>query len=209
MMITAIQVRYAKEAHKTSCLSCGGALGFARVQKEEVLADLGSGRGRDVLMAAQQGKFAYGIDFTSEMTEAATAKSLEQEIPNAKFLLGSIDNIPLDDNFIDVVISNCTINHAPDKQGVFGEIYRILKPGGRFIVSDIIAETEIPEEIAANPEAIAQCYAGAIVKEKYFNAIKISGFDNAEILEESLPYDKHGVMVKSITVRSYKKQEIK
>jgi len=199
-----IQVRYAAEANTSCCLSCGSSLDLAEVQKEEIIVDLGSGRGAEVLKAATKASHAYGIDFTEEMIETAKASAEKLEMKNAEFIYGAIDKIPLPDDSVHVVISNCTINHAQDKQKVYSEICRIMKPGGRFVVSDIIAEKQIPADIANDPEAIAGCYGGAITKEPYFDAISSAGFSEIEILEESLPYDKSGVSVISLTLKGYK-----
>jgi SAM-dependent methyltransferase len=101
----------------------------------------------------------------------------------------------------DVVISNCTINHAVDKQAVYSEIHRILRPGGRFVVSDVIAETELPESVRNDPAAWAACYGGAIPEPQYLGAIRGAGFASVEVLQRSEPYEKGGVLVRSLTVR--------
>jgi ubiquinone/menaquinone biosynthesis C-methylase UbiE len=202
----AIQVRYAAEASTTCCLSCGGALDHADVRPGETLVDLGSGRGLDVLKSARlvgpAGR-ATGIDMTPAMIEVARSSAARLKIKNAQFLEAQIDSLPLPDSSVDVVISNCTINHASDKAKVYAEIYRILKPGGRFIVSDIIADSELPDHIRNDPEAIAACYGGAITEQQYIDAIAAGGFRNLEILEKSEPYPKgkDQVMVRSITLR--------
>jgi len=202
-----IQVRYAAEAETSCCLSCGGALEKGEPQPGEVVIDLGSGRGNDVLKAAlkvgPEGK-AYGIDFTEDMIQAANRNAEKLKVSNTGFLLGKIDDTPVKDSMADLVISNCTINHAKNKSLVYKEIYRILKPGGRFVVSDVIATEKLPAAVVADPEAWAGCYGGAIPKEEYFQSVSEGGFDNIEILEESEPYDKQGVMVQSLTIRSNK-----
>lgn len=202
-----IAVRYEKEADSCCNLSCGGALDLAVVQEGEVVLDLGSGRGNDVIKAARQsgstGK-AYGVDFTRRMVQVAESTRKKLRVTNAEFLEGAIDKIPLGNDSVDVVISNCTINHAQDKSSVYAEIYRVLKPGGRFIVSDVLADKDLPEEVKNDPEAWAACYGGAIVKEEYMDAIQQGGFNSVEILEESAPYEKGGVMVISSTIRGIK-----
>ena len=202
-----IQVRYAAEAETSCCLSCGGALEKGDPQPGEVVVDLGSGRGNDVIKAGLQvgpeGK-AYGIDFTEDMIHTARKNAEKLKAINSTFLLGEIDDIPLEDNIADLIVSNCTINHAKNKSLVYKEIYRILKPGGRFVVSDVIATEKLPPEVVADPEAWAGCYGGAIPKDEYFQSVSEGGFDNIEILEESEPYDKQGVMVQSLTIRSHK-----
>lgn len=205
----AIKIRYAKELN--CCLSCGSSLDFAHLQKGEMILDLGSGRGNDVLKATRyigkEGK-AIGIDITPEMVEIAKKNAEKLNIKNVEFLLGDIENLPLNDSSVDVVISNCVINHAKDKSKVYKEIHRVLKPGGRFVISDIIAEKELPDEIKKDPEAWAQCYGGAITKEEYFTAIALANFTEIEVLEESEPYEKgkDKVLVRSITIKGYKNQ---
>ncbi|GIX43098.1 MAG: hypothetical protein KatS3mg129_2831 [Leptospiraceae bacterium] len=207
---SAIIVRYTQEANNTCCLSCGSALEYSFLQKGEIIIDLGCGRGTDIIKATKfigkEGK-AIGIDTTQEMLEVAKKNAEKLKIKNAEFILGDIENIPLPDNYADVVISNCVINHAKDKSKVFKEIYRILKNGGRFIISDIIAENPLPHSVKNNPEAWAQCYGGAITKEEYFNSIAEANFKEIEILEESEPYEKgkEKVLIRSITIKGYKK----
>lgn len=199
-----IQVRYGKEATTTCCLSCGTALEYAKPVAGEVLVDLGSGRGLDVLKAARIVEQAYGVDFTKDMIKVSEMSKKKLRLNNAYFLEGKIDCIPLPDNTADVIISNCTINHAPNKQAVYQEIYRVLKNGGRFIVSDVIADKKLPEHVINNPEAWAACYGGAIPESEYFDAIYKSGFKELEIIEKSEPYHKVEVMVRSITIKSFK-----
>ncbi|MBI3394633.1 MAG: methyltransferase domain-containing protein, partial [Spirochaetia bacterium] len=125
-------------------------------------------------------------------------------LANAQFLRGYAHEIPLETETADVVISNCVINHAPDKTAVFKEIRRVLKPDGRFVISDVVAEQDIPEPIRTDPDAVAACYGGAETKSKYFEALSRAGFHHIDILEESEPYRKGPVDVRSITVRGYK-----
>lgn len=208
----AIQVRYAAEATTSCCLSCGGALDHAKPQPGETLVDLGSGRGLDVLKSARivgpSGK-AIGIDMTPSMLEVARSNAEKLRLTNAEFIQAEIESLPLPDSSVDVVISNCTINHATDKARVYAEIFRILKPGGRFIVSDVLAENELPEHIRTSAEAIAACYGGAIPEEQYINAIASAGFTDLEILEKSDPYPKgkDQVMVRSYTFRGIRQAE--
>ena len=203
----AITVRYGEEADSCCNLSCGGALDHAAPATGERIVDLGSGRGNDVLKAARmvgpEGR-AYGVDFTPKMIRVAEINRKKLKIQNAEFLEGEIHRIPLEDESAHVIISNCTINHARDKSAVYREIHRALKPGGRFVVSDILAEKPLPREVVEDPEAWAGCYGGAIVKEEYFEAMGSAGFKDWEVLEESKPYEKGGVMVISMTIRAYK-----
>ncbi len=212
LTIDAIKIRYSNEAQSSCCLSCGSAIEYASLQKGEVVLDLGSGRGNDVLKATKyigkEGK-AIGVDVTPEMIEIAKKNAEKLNVKNVEFLLGDIENLPLEDNSVDVVISNCVINHAKNKENVYKEIFRVLKPGGRFVVSDIIAEKELPDDVKNDPEAWAQCYGGAIPKEEYFTSIAAANFNEIEILEESEPYEKgkENVLVRSITIKGYKNKE--
>ena len=173
----------------------------------EIFLDLGCGRGNDVINAARMvgaDGIAYGLDFTEKMLSAAEKNRAESEVTNAEIIKGELDSIPLDNDSINVVISNCAINHSECKLAVYNEINRIMKPGGRFIVSDILAEKELPLEVREDPQARAACYGGAITRDEYYKAIQMSGFSKPEVLEESKPYKKEGVSVFSITLRSYK-----
>lgn len=199
-----VNLRYAKESSCCSSLSCGGALDLSQPKNGEIFIDLGCGRGNDVLKAArsvgESGK-AYGVDFTDEMLHTAESNRKKLKIENAEFIKSPIESLPFSENHADVVISNCTINHSPKKDKVFSEILRILKPGGRAIISDVLSEGYLPEEVVNDPEAWAGCYGGAIPKDDYFRIVINSGFPSIDILEESVPYEKGGVMVKSITIQ--------
>lgn len=207
ILLETIKIRYAAEASGQCCLSCGSVLDHSNLQNGEVIVDLGSGRGTDIIKATKyigkSGK-AIGIDLTSEMIEIAKKNAEKLNIKNAEFIQGNFEEIPLPDQIADVVISNCAINHAKDKEKIYKEIFRILKNGGRFIISDIIAEKELPEEVKNDPEAWANCYGGAITKNEYFNCIAKAGFKEIEILEESEPYLKENVLLRSITIKSIK-----
>ena len=203
----AIHIRYATLADSCCSLSCGSALDQADVQRGEVVVDLGSGRGNDVFKAARKSGpygFSYGVDYTQEMIDIAEANRKKLRLDNVRFLNASIDKIPLEDKSANVLISNCTINHAPDKKAVYSEIYRILKKGGRFIVSDVISETDLPQNVKDDPQAWAGCYGGAIPRDEYLKSVHDGGFDSVEILDLSSPYEKGGVMVRSITIKGIK-----
>jgi len=203
----AITIRYGEIADSCCSLSCGSALDHGAVVRGETVVDLGSGRGQDVFKAAQRvgGEgFVYGVDFTDEMVALAESTRKKLRIENVRFLRSSIDAIPLENGVVDVVVSNCTINHAPDKGAVYREIHRILKSAGRFVVSDIIAREELPDAVKNDPDAWAGCYGGAITEEAYLEAVRDGGFTDVEIIEMSEPYEKGGVFVKSITLRGYK-----
>ena len=206
---SAVHKRYTSLADGCGSLACGGALDFAAPAEGEVLVDLGSGRGRDVVRAAQQvgpnGK-AIGIDRTQAMIEKA-ASTIPPGLDNVSFVCCDLAALEVESASADVVISNCTINHAPDKTAVYREIHRILKPGGRFVVSDVIAEQALPESVRSDPEAWAACYGGAIPKDEYIAAITTAGFDKVEILQRSRPYEKGGVMIRSMTIRGCKQAQ--
>ncbi|MCX8123803.1 MAG: methyltransferase domain-containing protein [Spirochaetes bacterium] len=207
-VIEAINVRYSKLATTSCCLSCGGALNHANPQCGEVCVDLGSGRGTDVLrMADAVGKtgFVYGIDISDGMISTSQELSNKFGYTNVAFIQSDLATIPLADNTADLIISNCTINHAQDKQKVFNEIYRILKPGGRCIISDIYSIGQVPDEYKNDPDAVAECWAGAIPKDEYVAIIANAGFSDIEILEESTPYQKGKIHVASFTYRIIKK----
>lgn len=167
-------------------LSCGNPTATAHLRAGEVVVDLGSGGGLDVFLAAQKvgptGK-AIGIDMTPEMVERANANASKQGYRNVEFYLSTIDNIPLPDNWVDCVISNCVINLASDKQAVFKEILRVLKPGGRVAVSDIALKKPLPSEISKDLLAYVGCIAGAISIEDYVSGLTNAGFKSVQIVD--------------------------
>jgi arsenite methyltransferase len=203
----AINKRYSELAESSCCLSCGAALSHCAPEPGEVGVDLGSGRGNDVLRIAEivgeQG-FAYGVDIADGMLESARKRAERLGVHNAGFVKSELEEIDLDDEVADFVISNCTINHARNKQAVWKQIFRILKPGGRFVVSDIYANVEVPEEYRNDPTQVAQCWAGAATRDEYLQTVLRTGFVNIEIVEESLPYDKGKIQVASITLAGKK-----
>ena len=206
----AINTRYSELAESSCCLSCGAALSHCAPEPDEVGVDLGSGRGNDVLRIAEivgeQG-FAYGVDIADGMLESARSKAERLGVHNAGFVKSELEKIDLDDEVADFVISNCTINHARDKQAVWEQIFRILKPGGRFVVSDIYTTAEVPEKHRNDPALVAECWAGAATRDEYLQTLLRAGFVNIEIIEESLPYDKGKIRVASITLAGKKPAE--
>jgi arsenite methyltransferase len=207
MSLVEINKRYSDLAESDCCLSCGGALNYAKARINEVCVDLGSGRGTDAMRLAEDvGKdgFVYGIDISDGMIEKANHTAAQLGINNVKFLQSNLEEIHLDDNSVDLVISNCTINHASDKQRVWNEIYRILKKGGRFVISDIYSTSPVPEEYKNDPEAIAECWAGSVTRVEYFRQLDTSGFLSIEVIEESTPYEKGKIMVASWTIAGKK-----
>lgn len=201
--LTTINERYSGLAESACCLSCGGALSKAAVRKGEVCVDLGSGRGTDVLrmaeLAGPEG-FAYGIDVSDGMLEKARATAQRLGVTNAEFIKSELESLPLADGAADVVISNCTINHAADKARVWKEVHRVLKSGGRFVVSDIYATAPVPEEYRNDPQAVAECWAGAATREAYLADVAAAGFVDVRISEESAPYRKGAIEVASWTI---------
>jgi len=198
-----LENRYNTLAEDNCCLSCGGAVNYASVSAGEICVDLGSGRGTDVLrMAGQTGRggFVYGVDIADTMLEKARINAEKLGITNVQFLKSELSAIPIPGGIVDLVISNCTINHAQDKQAVWNEIFRMMKKGGRFVISDIYSLNEVPEIYRNDPQAVAECWAGAIPKDKYLDMIRTAGFVNIHILEESSPYTKGSIEVASFTV---------
>ncbi len=209
-MITAenaIDSRYTNLAESSCCLSCGGAINHANAQTGEVCVDLGSGRGNDVIRLSEQvgeSGYVYGIDISEGMIEKAKKNIAKFDIKNAEILFSSIENLPLESDSADLFISNCVINHAKDKKAVWSEVFRVLKSGGRFVVSDIYASAPVPEEYANDPESISECWAGSIVKDEYIDTLIGCGFKELAILEESEYYPKGKIEVASFTIRGVK-----
>jgi arsenite methyltransferase len=207
MSLIEINKRYSELAESDCCLSCGGALNYAKAQTNEICVDLGSGRGTDAIRLAENvGKkgFVYGIDISDGMIEKASDTAEQLGINNVKFIHCNMENILLDDNLADLVISNCTINHASDKQAVWHEIFRILKKGGRFVISDIFSTDPVPDEYKNDPVAIAECWAGSVTRGEYFRQLDKAGFLSIEIIEESAPYEKGKITVTSWTIAGKK-----
>ncbi len=205
-----IEKRYSMLAEDTCCLSCGGALRYSKPQKGETCVDLGCGRGIDVLKLSEEvgreGK-VYGIDITDAMLDKARRTAKKMNITNAEFIKSNLELLPFEGNSVDLLISNCTINHVENKDTVWKEIYRILKSGGRFVVSDIYSGEEVQDEYRNDPVAVSECWAGAVTKEVYLSTLNQAGFRSIEILEESAPYQKGKIMVSSFTIAGKKNKE--
>ena len=167
-------------------LGCGMPTEYAGIKEGDIVVDLGSGAGNDVFVARAlvggSGK-AIGIDFTPEMIAKAERNKSKLSYTNVEFKLGEIEEIPLDENIADVVVSNCVLNLVPNKVKAFAEMHRIIKPGGHFCVSDIVIKGELPAELQKSAEMYAGCVAGAIQLEEYISLIKDTGFVNVEILK--------------------------
>jgi len=168
-------------------LGCGNPTALAELKKGEIVLDLGSGGGIDVFLAANKvgetGK-VIGVDMTQEMIENAMKNASEGNYRNVEFKLGEIENLPIENDSVDVIISNCVINLTPDKSVAYKEAFRVLKPGGRILVSDLVTEGTIPEEIRRNFQAWSECIAGAMEKQAYLDTIKKAGFSDIEVVEQ-------------------------
>ncbi len=168
-------------------LGCGNPTALASLKEGDRVLDLGSGAGFDCFLAAKkvgkQGK-VIGVDMTPEMLDKARANAKKGKYTNVEFRLGEIENLPVADNSVDVIISNCVINLAPNKKRVFEEAFRVLAPKGRIVVSDIVLLKQLPESIQKNVEAYAGCIAGAEIKDNYLNAIRKAGFEEVKVVDE-------------------------
>ena len=198
-------------------LGCGNPTALAEINPGETVLDLGSGGGIDVFLAAnkvgEEGK-VIGVDMTPEMVETAVKNANEGGYENVEFKHGEIENLPVENNIADVIISNCVINLTPNKLNAFKEAFRVLKPDGRILVSDIVTEGEIPLEIRKNFEAWAGCIAGAMDKQEYLDTIKNAGFKEVEIVSEKVYTEPNmderiiGKIV-SVQVKALKSEESK
>jgi arsenite methyltransferase len=171
-------------------LGCGNPVAIASLKEGETVLDLGSGAGFDCFLAANRvGKKGrvIGVDMTPEMIEKARQNAKKGSYGNVEFRLGEIENLPAADSSVDVVISNCVINLAPDKRRVFNEAFRVLRPGGRFMISDLVLAKELPSAVRESVEAYVGCIAGAIMKEEYLATIRAAGFREIQTINE-VPY---------------------
>ena len=179
-----------EEALRAS-LGCGNPTALAKLQPGEIVLDLGSGGGIDVLLSAKRvgptGK-AYGLDMTDEMLSLAEQNKLKSGLKNVEFLKGEIENIPLPPNTVDVIVSNCVINLSGDKDRVLREAFRVLKPGGRFAISDVVVRGEVPQEIRKSMELWVGCVAGALSETEYREKLAAAGFESVDI-EATRVYD--------------------
>jgi arsenite methyltransferase len=175
------------QAAGAASLGCGNPTALATLSPGEVVLDLGSGGGIDVLLSAKRvspGGKAYGLDMTDEMLELAEKNRAEAGAENAEFLKGHIEDIPLPDDHVDVVISNCVINLSTDKPKVISEAFRVLKPGGRFAVSDMVflgAKGKLPQELVGSMEAWSGCVSGALEKDEYERLLREAGFEDVSV----------------------------
>lgn len=169
-------------------LGCGNPVAIASLKEGDVVLDLGSGAGFDAFLAANKvGKTGrvIGVDMTTEMVEKARKNAKKGNYSNVEFRHGEIESLPVESDSIDVIISNCVINLSPDKESVFKEAYRVLKPNGRLMVSDLVLVRELPQKIRDSIEAYVGCLAGAILKNEYLGHIETAGFRDVQVAGES------------------------
>jgi arsenite methyltransferase len=207
MTYAEINKRYSTLAESDCCLSCGGAINYSGAVEGEVCVDLGSGRGTDAMrLAGTVGRdgFVFGIDISDGMIKKAADTASRLGVSNVSFIKSPLEKINLNGSIADLVISNCTINHSSDKQAVWNEVFRILKKGGRFVVSDIYSLSPVPDEYRNDPVAISECWAGSVTRDEYLEQLNNAGFTGIRIIEESAPYKKGEIMVSSWTIAGMK-----
>lgn len=199
MLEVKIQERYQKET-ETANLGCANLAPFFEIHPGDVILDLGCGRGRQAIQLAKKvgknGK-VVGLDLTEAMIEKARAVNPYQ---NVSFVQGDIEDIPFHDQTFNLVYSNCVINHSIRKKQVFSEIFRVLKKGGMFLIGDVMAVERLPESVSNDPNAIADCWGGAIPKEEYLEIVRSVGFSRLEQLS-SRKYPKNGFPMESIILK--------
>jgi len=190
-------------------LGCGNPTGMGNIREGDVVLDLGSGAGFDCFLAAKKtGNLGrvIGVDITQEMVDRANENAKKFNYNNVEFRLGDIENLPIEKNSIDVIISNCVVNLAPDKSKVFKEAYRVLKKGGRVYISDIVLLKNISEEQKSNDELIAGCVGGAILRNDYLKIIKDAGF-KVKVLSEDKDISERqyqGIPLESLKIEAVK-----
>ena len=180
----AVETEWLPESAVLASLGCGNPTALAQLVPGEVVLDLGSGGGIDVLLSARRvapGGKAYGLDMTDAMLELARDNQRKAGVTNAEFLKGDIEHIPLPDASVDVVISNCVINLSADKPAVLAEAFRVLKPGGRFAVSDVVVCGEIPDVVRRSMELWVGCIAGALEQQEFRDLLQATGFTDVDI----------------------------
>lgn len=191
-------------------LGCGNPVAMGKIKEGDIVLDLGSGAGFDCFLASKRvgesGK-VIGVDMTEEMIEKAKSNAEKNGYKNVEFRLGEIENLPIDDNSIDVAISNCVINLVPDKIKAFSEIHRVLKSGGKIYLSDIVLLENISEELKKDEELLAGCVGGALLRDDYLDIIKKAGFE-VKILSEDKDISKRqyqGIPLESLKIEAVKR----
>jgi SAM-dependent methyltransferase len=198
----AVQVEDLPDTAVLASLGCGNPTAVADLHAGDRVLDLGSGGGIDVLLSAKRvgpTGFAYGVDMTDEMLELARANAAEAGATNVEFRKGTIEELPFDDASVDVIISNCVINLSTDKAAVLAEMFRVLAPGGRVGVSDVVAEDHLSLEQRAERGSHVGCVAGALSKQEYLDGLAAAGFVDASVTftHEAAP-EMHGAIIKAI-----------
>jgi arsenite methyltransferase len=186
------------DAARLASLGCGNPTAVAELHEGETVLDLGSGGGIDVLLSARRvgpSGMAYGVDMTDEMLELARRNQREAGVENVEFLKGTIEEVPLSDDSVDVIISNCVINLSGDKPAVFREAARVLRPGGRFAVSDIVADPGMDEATRRDMAQWTGCIAGALTEEEFRRELEAAGFEGVEVRETHRVHDQAGSAV--------------
>jgi len=182
-------------------LGCGNPMAVAELREGERVLDLGSGGGIDVLLSAKRvgpAGFAHGVDMTDEMLDLARANAVRAGATNVEFHKGTIEDLPLDDASVDVVISNCVVNLSPDKPAVLGEVYRVLVAGGRVGISDVVAEDHLTPEERAERGSYVGCIAGALSRQEYLDGLAAAGFVDADVtFTHQVADGMHGALVKA------------
>ena len=194
-------------------LGCGLPTEFARITKGDTVLDLGSGAGNDCFVARHEtgpeGK-VIGIDFTPEMVAKARENADKLGFDNVEFIQGDIENMPLKDETVDVVVSNCVLNLVPDKKSAFSEMHRVLRSGGHFSISDIVLNGELPEKIREAAELYAGCVSGAVMKEDYLKNIEEAGFEDITVQKEKpihIPRDILKAYLSSAEIREFRREK--
>jgi ubiquinone/menaquinone biosynthesis C-methylase UbiE len=191
------------DAAKLASLGCGNPTAVADLHEGETVLDLGSGGGIDVLLSARRvgpaGK-AYGLDMTDEMLELARSNQREAGVENVEFLKGEIEKVPLPDDSVDVIISNCVINLSGDKHRVFREAARVLRPGGRFAVSDVVADPDMSEKTRRDMEQWTGCIAGALTRDEFAAGLEAAGFEDIKIEETHRVHEQASSAIVRATV---------
>jgi len=199
---TKINSRYEKEINSEN-MGCANLTTFYDFKPDSYILDLGCGNGNGTFRlrkSINESGFIYGLDLTEKMITKAKANNT---FDNVDFIKGDIHSLPFNKNYFNAIISNCVINHSLNKKQVFSEIYRVLKPGGYFLIGDVMAVEELPESVHNDPKAIADCYGGAILKTKYINTVNQLGFKNVQELS-SRQYYKNGFLLESIILKGVK-----